>query len=318
MKRKTNRDKKPTLRAADSASTRSKAPAKRQHQWKLVGTLCFLAVLGISFICLRNSTRRTIPSSLPQTSPSGVNIRWRQIAKKPRMYITDNFLSSQEADLLIKHCTKNLAAATVGENRDAGSNLRNSSTDWCAQDEHEIHQVQDIIERVSVATRMDDEHGERLQIGYYHDEYQFYKLHYDSSPELPRYVTLFIYLNDVEEGGETIFPHALNGFNQEYHDTIWHLRGKDFRDYCKNEKDILRVKPRKGRAILFYNHDEHQNIEQEALHGGCPPLKGDKYFVTRWVRNYHHEEAGYFQQVKEHRKTHPENFDLKFHNYPKS
>ena len=165
MKRKTAREKKPLVRAADTAASRSKAPTKKEHQWKLAGTLVFLAILGIFFIWLRKSNH-DIPSTLPRTSPSGVNIRWKQIAKKPRMYLTENFLSSEvtfemkrtalleyfeEADLLIEHCTKNLAAATVGEDRSAGSDLRNSSSDWCGQDEYEIPQVQDIIEVTSDA-----------------------------------------------------------------------------------------------------------------------------------------------------------------------
>ena len=62
-----------------------------------------------------------------------------------------------------------------------------------------------------------------------YDEGQFYRGHYDYIPEqadMPcgaRVSTFFLYLNDVEEGGETYFP-------------LIHLK----------------VKPKLGRAVLWY------------------------------------------------------------------
>ena len=70
-----------------------------------------------------------------------------------------------------------------------------------------------------------------------------------------RYITVLIYLNDVEEGGETRFPKL----------------GRS-------------VKPRKGKAVIF-NHVslETNQIIPEAEHGGDPVLNGDKWIANKWI-----------------------------------
>lgn len=56
-----------------------------------------------------------------------------------------------------------------------------------------------------------------------------------------------IYLNDVEEGGETEFLHQ-----------------------------SIRTKPKKGRIVIFPSAFPY-------LHRGNPPLKGEKYIMTSWL-----------------------------------
>jgi hypothetical protein len=63
----------------------------------------------------------------------------------------------------------------------------------------------------------------------------------------PRAFVFSIYLNDVEEGGETEFLH-----------------------FSK------RVKPKKGRIVIWPTGFPY-------LHRGNPPLSGEKYIVTSWM-----------------------------------
>ena len=63
---------------------------------------------------------------------------------------------------------------------------------------------------------------------------------------LLRWVAWMVYLNDVEEGGETEFLYQ-----------------------------SLRIKPKKGMAVIWPGTYTH-------LHRGNPPLKGDKYILTGW------------------------------------
>ena len=64
-----------------------------------------------------------------------------------------------------------------------------------------------------------------------------------------------MYLNDVEEGGETFFP-KLN----------------------------LSVHPRKGMAVYFEYFYQDQSLNELTLHGGAPVTKGEKWIATQWVR----------------------------------
>ena len=62
-----------------------------------------------------------------------------------------------------------------------------------------------------------------------------------------RVIVFSIYLNDVEEGGETEFLHQ-----------------------------SVRVKPKKGRIVFW-------PASYPFVHRGNPPLKGEKYIVTGWI-----------------------------------
>jgi len=75
----------------------------------------------------------------------------------------------------------------------------------------------------------------------------------------PRILTFFLYLSDVEEGGETAFPHL----------------------------DIA-VKPRKGKALLWpsVHNDDLLKPEQLSLHEARPVLKGRKYAANSWIHLY--------------------------------
>jgi prolyl 4-hydroxylase len=80
---------------------------------------------------------------------------------------------------------------------------------------------------------------------------QQYKQHYDSrlaDGDRKKQYTIFVYLNDVESGGETWFPRL-----------------------------SLRVKPRRGAALVWENHtDRYTEMHDGALHAGLPPTKGVK------------------------------------------
>jgi prolyl 4-hydroxylase len=97
---------------------------------------------------------------------------------------------------------------------------------------------------------------------------QFYGRHHDQgqaeahdpaySPG-PRVLTFFLYLSDVEEGGETEFT------------------------------DIgLKVKPKKGSAILWPSVRNHNltTVDRRTHHAALPVLKGRKYAANTWIHLY--------------------------------
>lgn len=46
----------------------------------------------------------------------------------------------------------------------------------------------------------------------------------------------------------------------------------------------LMVPPRKGSALLFYNHRSDGKIDPAAVHAGCRVLSGEKWGANHWVR----------------------------------
>lgn len=70
-----------------------------------------------------------------------------------------------------------------------------------------------------------------------------------------RVVTAFVYLSDVEQGGETDFPELK-----------------------------ATIKPASGRAVKFYNLDAQGAPNPLTLHAGCPVLQGEKWLATFWFR----------------------------------
>jgi len=99
---------------------------------------------------------------------------------------------------------------------------------------------------------------------------QEYKPHYDAflpdeMEEMPkaskikqggnRCVTMIAYLNDVQDGGGTVFP--VLGFA---------------------------IQALQGRVIMFGNLGEHKIPHPSSLHMGLPPENGDKWILTCWFR----------------------------------
>ncbi|XP_060593233.1 transmembrane prolyl 4-hydroxylase-like [Ruditapes philippinarum] len=101
-----------------------------------------------------------------------------------------------------------------------------------------------------------------------------------------RYMTVLFYLNEVKSGGETAFPFANKESideNKAHIDGVHHL-------YKNCENATLRVPPKKGKAVIWYNHfiDDDTNwmgeVDEYTLHGGCPVTEGEKWIANFWIK----------------------------------
>mmetsp|Transcript_5861 Transcript_5861/g.24223 ORF Transcript_5861/g.24223 Transcript_5861/m.24223 type:complete len:240 (+) Transcript_5861:869-1588(+) len=135
--------------------------------------------------------------------------------------------------------------------------------------------VQRIESRIATWSQIQPSHGEPIQVLRYQAG-QEYQAHYDyffheSGLANNRVATVLMYLSDVREGGETVFPIA----------TIPVNRSKDLFSRCGNIGSS--VKPAKGDAILFWSMKIGGELDGGSNHAGCPVLHTEKWTATKWL-----------------------------------
>mgnify|MGYP002883495334 CR=1 FL=1 len=97
-----------------------------------------------------------------------------------------------------------------------------------------------------------------------------------------RLATVFFYLNNVSQGGQTNFPRAGDsGLARDVRPPV--------RDYFDCSKG-LSVFPQEGKVIIFYSMLPNGEMDEMSLHGGCDVLEHDeKWSANFWLWNkpYH-------------------------------
>jgi len=191
-----------------------------------------------------------------------------QLAQSPEIYICDHFLSDQECDYIIRLADPHLVRSTVVDPQSPAHLLdkRRTSQGMWIQGELIDPVVKNIQRKIAQVTQIPEANCEDIQVLHYDlgGEYQPHFDYFDTSTPggLSHYnrggqrvATFMIFLENTEEGGETIFPKA-----------------------------DLKITPEKGKAILFFNVDTNDKEDPMSLHGGAPVLKGEKWIMTRWMR----------------------------------
>ena len=187
----------------------------------------------------------------------------------PTIVVEDNVLSPALCERIISLATnKGLGDNLI--NRDGKyiqDEIRTSKGTFFSYGDNDV--LDSVIEALSdmcglPPTRLEPVSIQRYQPG------QEYKPHYDAflpdeMEEMPkaskvkqggnRCVTMIAYLNDVQDGGGTVFP--VLGFA---------------------------IQAVQGRVIMFGNLDEHKIPHPSSLHMGLPPENGDKWILTFWFR----------------------------------
>ena len=187
----------------------------------------------------------------------------------PWLVTFDDFVSDEEIDRLLHwgHTLGFRRSTAVGKIREDGTQEintvqnRTSENSWCNQECLLDPVVNEVANRIARVTNTPLENAEDIQLLRY-EPGQFYVPHSDYVPahkERPcgvRTLTIFLYLNDVEEGGGTHFP-LLN----------------------------ITVQPKKGSAALWPSVlNQHPNdMDERTVHGGEPVIKGIKYGANAWV-----------------------------------
>ncbi|KAL3634257.1 putative prolyl 4-hydroxylase 3 [Castilleja foliolosa] len=190
--------------------------------------------------------------------------QWTEILSwEPRAFVYHNFLSKEECEYLINIAKPHMVKSTVvdsktGKSKD--SRVRTSSGMFLRRGRDKV--IRNIEKRIADYTFIPAEHGEGLQILHY-EEGQKYEPHYDyfldefnTKNGGQRIATLLMYLSDVEEGGETVFPAAVGNYSS--------TPGWNEKSECA--KRGLSVKARMGDALLFWSMRPDATLDPSSLH----------------------------------------------------
>jgi len=272
----------------------------------------YLVAQGLEFVWpfIEVGHNQTISTNVvPSATPAGPLIL-ESMSETPRVFRVHNMASDEEADTIIEHAqTVNggtaMKRSTVGSGKDKDGNDiakqdagRTSDNSWDA----ESTGAKALINRSFQLTNVEYDDGKRdgMQVVRYYST-QGYNTHpdyfmpsggsdfdfYPYSGGSNRFATVFMYLNDPEEGGHTVFPgtpginpvevpkHALDMFTQG----SWEHR------VVKQCYTRLSVPPKKGTAALFYSITPDGRVDPASHHAACPLVKGTKWGANIWIWN---------------------------------
>ena len=205
--------------------------------------------------------------------PDGTSWSMQTLSLRPLSFLVRDFLSEDECERLIGLARPRLQQSLTMGNASASERTSESVFLPAAED----GLLRELQERLSALTRLPLQQvagGEDIQLVHYSQGAAF-GMHHDSSAFLPRLLTAFYYLNEVEGGGETAFPAADGAMSPDEALALAEPAAAG---------GGLVVKPARGAALLWYNHGEDGSRDACAVHAGCRVTAGEKWGANHWVR----------------------------------
>jgi prolyl 4-hydroxylase len=182
-----------------------------------------------------------------------------RVSERPDVRLFRNAFSDAECNFLIVLAEPTYERSLViMDGRDVPDPIRTSdgsTIHWLIEDPatHAINR------RIAALSGTSVEQGEPLHVLRYRPGQQYHP-HLDWLPPPNRRVmTTLIYLNEDYEGGETAFV-----------------------------KTGLKVRGRKGDAIVFVSSLQDGELDPLSEHAGLPVTSGTKYLASRWIREHRH------------------------------
>lgn len=232
-----------------------------------------------------------------------------RLARYPEIWRARRLVTDAECELLISAASGSLNRSGLGVESSKHKGFRTSRTAWikCAV----LPQLADLTRRVAALLNLpvaavsmgECEDSGHLQVVRYQPQ-QEYGVHHDCDGVTRRYATVLLYLCDVDGGGETHFPvagddeeewacipsvdAAVRGFRQSRHGG-GDGGGAMAASVTAMRDGGLKVAPRKGDAILFYNYDRNGVMDPRAIHAALPVSRGHKFIANYWISISPHE-----------------------------
>jgi prolyl 4-hydroxylase len=188
---------------------------------------------------------------------------------RPELIVFGNVLTDDECDEMIERSRYRLRPSTIVDPATGAEDVitnRTSQGIWFDRGEDEL--IVRLERRFGDLMNCPVVNGEGLQVLHYAVGAE-YRPHFDYfSPSQSgsnvhlnrggqRVATLIVYLNDVQSGGETVFPEI-----------------------------AMSVAPRRGNAVYFRYMNGARQLDPLTLHGGAPVTEGEKWIMTKWVREH--------------------------------
>nr|GMC57449.1 probable prolyl 4-hydroxylase 8 [Ipomoea batatas]GMC62597.1 probable prolyl 4-hydroxylase 8 [Ipomoea batatas] len=252
-------------------------PRKTTLSWATVFTALIMVAFFVLIILALGilSTSRESPrahdlstiarSAMEREDDGDKGDTWVEVVSwEPRAFIYHNFLSKDECEHLISLAKPSMKNSTVVDNetgKSKDSRVRTSTGTFLTRGGDQV--ITNIEKRISHFTHIPVENGESLQVLHY-EVGQKYEPHYDYFADEfniknggQRVATLLMYLSDVEEGGETVFPDAKGNVSA----VPW------WDELSECGKSGLSIKPKMGDALLFWSMKPDASPDPSSLHG---------------------------------------------------
>lgn len=193
----------------------------------------------------------------------------RRIHEEPTIYAVDDFLTDDECDRIIAKAAANLRPCLV--NNESSGRAEQDPARTSTNANVPQREMPSVVRKVTALARCRPEQLEIFQVLNYRAGQEFVP-HTDGFEgpysacgfvRSARLATVFVYLNDVPEGGATAFPRL--GLN---------------------------VRPRRGTAVVHFPADVRMREDDRTLHAGAPAVH-EKWLLTTWVWQADREEAEY-------------------------
>ncbi|PIN22264.1 Prolyl 4-hydroxylase alpha subunit [Handroanthus impetiginosus] len=191
-----------------------------------------------------------------------------QLSWQPRVFLYRNFLSEEECDYLISwvHGKK---SNNMERDDSAKIDMNNIPTNFGVSMDANDEIARKIDERISAWTFLPIEYSKSLQFlhfGHEDSNRNYNYFHNKSATQVgePLLATVILYLSNVSQGGQILFPQ---------------LENKMWSDCTKNSYVL---KPTRGNAILFFNLHLNATPDRRSFHARCPVLKGDMWCATKF------------------------------------
>ncbi|KAG1662060.1 hypothetical protein FOA52_005307 [Chlamydomonas sp. UWO 241] len=252
-----------------------------RHSWALLllaSLSCLLAFEVGSFMNVQ------YPSADTENQP------WmEQVGLHPRVYYYHNFLSEAERTHMLRLAAPHMRRSQVSGAGGVGvvDNIRTSYGMFIRRLQDPI--IENIENRIAMATHLPVAHQEDIQVLRY-VKGQSYRAHFDSaydnedSGPHQRLATFYMYLSDVEEGGETAFPEG-----SEWVDPA--MGPKADQTFSECAKGHVAARPKAGDAVLFYSFFPNKTMDAASMHTGCPVIRGIKWGAPVWIHIDEYEPA---------------------------
>ncbi|XP_043465898.1 prolyl 4-hydroxylase subunit alpha-2-like [Leptopilina heterotoma] len=187
----------------------------------------------------------------------------------PFIVIYHNVLSDAEIEMLQEEAYPALDSSRVISYKQGihSSKMRVSENAWLFDDIDP--KIKSVNERAGHMTNLNIGTSEPLQIAYYkpggyfnehHDFFEDEDYQILNSSSGNRIGTLMFYLNNVQEGGRTIFT-DLN----------------------------VSLTPKKGNAVFWYNISPNGYLDYFTMHAGCRVVSGVKWVANKWFNEHGQE-----------------------------